>query len=401
MSRARVVLVASPDDYFLEVGWKAARDALAEALPGAEVEELPAGTLVADVVMALQSPSLFSPHRILVVPDGDRWIGKPQKRKGKKTDRPQEEDPAPLVALIEGGLPEGTALLVAAQVPSRPSGPLAEAVERTGELHWLPLPEPPKPWQEGALSADQRKVLERLLREAAGGARFTRDAVGLLLERLGFAPRDLVGEVGKLAAAAGGGTVDEALVRRLVFPAERSLDIVLVLDAFEHGELGPVLGLIVAFEQGTVVRDWRGKRVDETGLALGLIGNVGRLLRQMLYLRKIAAEEGLMRDLDPAVNGQRRWYPGRFKKELGPMLVERIVSDPGSPFPLRSASAKPSVWHLGRVFRAAGRFPEPALVRTLGRLKEAERLSRGRTAKLEAVTAWLAELAGSLARFRD
>ena len=392
MSRPRVVLVASPDDYFLEVGSKTAREALAEALPGAEVEELPAGTAVADVVTALQSPSLFTPNRIIVVPDGGRWIGAPQKRKRQKADRTQEEDPAPLVALIEGGLPDGTALLVAAQVPSRPSGPLAEVVERTGELHWLPLPEPPKPWEEGSLSADQRRVLERLIGEAADGTRFTRDAVELLLERLGFAPRDLVGEVGKLAAAAGGGTVDEALVRRLVFPAERSLDA--VLDAFEHGDLRPVLGLVVAFERGTTIRDWRGKRLDEIGLALGLIGSIGRLLRQMLYLRRLAVREGGARDLDPKVNGQRRWYAGRFKKELGPMLVERIVSDPGSPFPMRSASAKPSLWRLSKIFRAAGRFPEPAIVRALARLQEVERASRGRTGKLEAITAWLAELSG-------
>jgi len=396
VSRPRVVLVASPDDYFLEVGSRTARDALADALPGAEVEELPAGTPVADVVTALQSPSLFSPNRIIVVPDGGRWLGKRQK--GKKSGETVEEDPALLVALIEGGLPEGTALLVAAQVPSRPSGPLAEAVEHAGELRWLPLPDPPKPWEEGALSADQRKVLERLLGEAAGDTRFTRDAVDLLLERLGFAPRELVGEVGKLAAAAGGATVDEALVRRLVFPAERSLDV--VLDAFEHGDLRPVLGLVVAFERGTAVRDWHGRRVNETGFVLGLIANASRLLRQMLYLRRLAVEEGAVRDLDPAVNGQRRWYPARFKRELGPRLAERIVSDPGTPFPLRSASAKPSVWRLSRVFRAAGRFPEPALVRALARLQEAERASRGRTGKLEAVTAWLAELSDARAGSR-
>ncbi len=397
MTEPSVVLVASPDDYFLENAWTVERDALVERLGGAEVEVVPEGTPAVDVVMAVQSPSLFAENRVVVVRDAGRWFEtRAKSKKSKKaTEDGATDDPAPLVALLENGLPEGTALVLAAQVRSRPSGALADAVERAGRLHWIPLPDPPKPWEEGTLSRAQREVLERMLRKAAGGVRFERAAVELLLERLGFAPRDLVQEVEKLTSAVGeGGTVDEALVRRLVFPPEQSLEI--VLDGLIRGDLSAVFGLVAGLEDGAIVRDWRGRRLDEGGLARALVSQVGRLLEQMLYLRRLAVQEGLAADLDPKVNGRDGWYSKRFKSGIGPRLVERIVADPASPFPRRSTSARPSVWHLHRVFRAAGRFQETAIIRTLAGMGAAERESRNATTALGAVTVVLETLAAGV-----
>jgi len=387
--RPFLVLVASPDDFFLEEAWKAECDALVEALGGAEVEFVPEDASAADVVMAVRSPSLFSENRVLVVRGAERWVVPP--RKAKEAERRSGDDAGPLAELAGDGLPDGTALVLAALVPSKPSGTLADAVGGAGGLRWIPLPEPPKPWDEGELSREQRRVLEGILRRTAGATRFEREAVDLLFDRLGFAPRDLVREVEKLVSAVEAGrAVDEALVRRLVFPPERDLDV--VLDALERGDVSPVLGLVAALEDGAVVRDWRGVRLTGSGLANAIVAKVGRLLGQMLYLRRLAVLEGLERDLDPAVNAERGWYPRRFKGEIGPMLVQRIVDDPGSPFPRRSASARPSVWYLQRIFRAAGRYSEAALIRILAGMGRAERASRGRVGALEAVTAWIGEL---------
>ncbi len=393
MTPPGAVLVASPDDFLLEEARRAVVEELLAAMPGAEVEAVPEGTGAADLALMLRSPSLFVAERILWVPDAQRWLA--GRGRGRSATGPAE-DPGPLVEVLEAGLPEGTALVLAAEVRGRPSGVLVDALERGGRVQWIALPEPPKPWEEAGLSADQVRVLRGVLRRAARGAVFERKAEQLLLDRMGFAPRQLAQEAQKLAAAAGGGTVTEELVLRLTFPPEMSLD--MVLDALEAGAPGRLLELVDAAERGVPVRDWRGRRLVGGELALPLAGNLARHLEQMLYLRLLAMENGMEAELDPRRTGERSWYGSRFKGRLGPRLMELIAGDPGSPFVRRDGKpGKLSPWHLHRLFRAAGRFPEEVLRRALVAVGDVERATRG-PAALEAVAAFLMELEAGLGR---
>lgn len=391
MTPPGVLLVASPDDFLLEEARQAATRELLGAMPEAEVETLPEGTAAADLALLVRSPSLFVSQRILAVPDAQRWLA--ARGRGRSVPKPAE-DPGPLVEVLEAGLPEGTALLLAAEMRARPAGELAEAVERLGRVQWIALPEPPKPWEEAVLSADQVRLLRGVLERAAAGATFEGGAERLLMDRLGFAPRQLAQEAQKLAAAAGGGVVTEELVRRLTFPPERSLD--LVLDSLEAGEPGRMLELVEAAERGVAVRDWRGRRLAGDDLATSLAASTARYLEQMLYLRLLAEENGMGEELDPRRTAERGWYGRHFKGDLGPRLVELISDDPGSPFVRRDGkSSKISLWQLHRLFRAASRFPEELLRRALVLSGEVERATRGHGA-LEAVTAWVMELAAGL-----
>ncbi len=388
MTHSGVLLVASPDDFLLEEAVRAAAQELQAAMPAAEMETVPEGTPASDLALLVRSPSLFAPERILLVPDAQRWLA--AKGRGRSAPRPGE-DPGALVDILQGGLPEGTALVLAARVRARPAGELVEVVERRGRVEWIALPEPPKPWEEAVLSAGQVRLLRGVVQRAAAGAAFEGKAERLLLERLGFAPRQLAQEAQKLAAAAGGGMVTEELVRRLTFPPERSLD--LVLDSLEAGEPGRMLELVEAAERGVAVRDWRGRRLAGGELATTLAASVARSLEQMLYLRLLAEENGMGEELDPRRTAERTWYGRRFKGDLGPRLLELISDDPGSPFVRRDGTpSKISPWQLHRLFRAASRFSGEFLRRALARSGEVERATRGSGA-LEAVTAWLMELA--------
>ena len=151
--------------------------------------------------------------------------------------------------VLAEGVPEGMALVMGAWCGRKPTGPLVEAVEKAGDVRWIPLPPPPKPWEDAVLSSEQRRCSRPSFAAPPAVSYSARGANRLLLERLGFAPRLLVvQEVRKLAGAAGEIEVDEALVRRLTFPRERSLEV--VRDAVLGRELEPLLDLVAAAASG-------------------------------------------------------------------------------------------------------------------------------------------------------
>ncbi len=380
-STPRVVLAASSDDFLLEHAREAAVAELAAAL-GAEPERLPDDVAAADLVLEVESPSLFATARLLVARGAERWL--PGGRGGAPA-----EDPAPLVVRLEAGLPEDTGLVLAALTATAPAGALAEAVAAAGEVRWVPAPAPPKPWEEAALSSEQEALLRRVLRTALGGVPIAPEAERLLLERLGFEPRRLDQEARKLATASGGATVDEGLVRRLVLPAGPSLE--RVVPALEGGDLGPVLELVAAAAGGVEVSDWRGRRLAGSAFAGTLAATVAGVLVQALYLRRVAAANGLERELDRRRVAERGWYPRRFKRELGPRLLEAIREDPGAPW-----DRPPTLWRLSRLFRAAAALPEAAVVRALAEADRVEAACRGDRWP-EALTRWLLPLAAAAA----
>jgi len=382
----RLLLLASSDDFLLSESVQGEVGRLSAEMEGATVEVLPEGGSPEDLAVEVRSPSLFSPRRVLVAPDAGMWVETSPAARG----RAAPVDVAPLAEALEAGLPEDVALVLGVCCAAKPKGALVDAVARAGEVRWMPLPPRPKPWQDVILSEEEEGVLQGVLERAAGPVRWEPAARRLLLERLGFAPRLLAQEAGKLAVAAGpDGVVDEALVRELTFPREHSLEV--VRDAVLKNELAPVLDLLGAAASGLPVRDWQGRALEPNGVATILLGQVSSLFVQMLYLRRLAALTGCAEEMSPRRTGQSYWYGGTFKKRLAGPLIERIAADDGSHFSTKGKGVSP--WTLGQLFTGAGRWDEGDLRSALARAGEVESAVRGPLG-LEAVTAWLVSALG-------
>lgn len=390
----RVHLIAASDDFLLEERLAAVVDEVGRELGGAATEVQGDDATPESVATELVSPSLFAADRVLVVPDAREWLGAPAPP-GLKPAKAEPPDPTPLIRVLADGVPEGVALVLGAWCARKPTGELADALAAAGQLEWIGLPPPPKPWEDAVLSDEQRRVLESLLARVAGPARFSRRASDLLFERLGFAPRLLVQEVRKLAGAAAGGEVDEELVRRLTFPRERSLEV--VRDAVLERRLAPLLDLVAAAGSGAPINDWQGQRLEPEAFERILYAQVANLQLQLLYLRRVADAAGLAGEMAPERTRARGWYGRRFKPDLAPELIARLDED--APSPLARPGAKPpSPWALGALFAGAGRYTEAELEAAVGSAGEVEvRLRAGDTA-LDTLTAWLAAFVGDTLR---
>jgi hypothetical protein len=383
---APVYLLASSDDYLLgEVFDETVRAVCAEF---GEVEpETLADTLTPeDLAVELCSPSLFAPQRILVVPEVRAWIDIPARRRPDQRHAEKAVvDPAPVVKVLGEGIAEGIALVMGACCHSKPKGALVDAISEAGEFQWQPVPEPPKPWEDAVLSKEQEAMLRKILLKAAGGVRFTPEATQLLLERLGFAPRLLVQEGRKLAAASVDGVVEEELVLALSFPKERSLDA--VSDAIFERRAAPILDIMAATEAGIPVRDRQGRVVTAKGAPHVLLSQVASIIQNFLYLRRLAAEHGFVEEMAIARTRDDFWYPSTFKNNLGPKLLELIKADAPSPIQHRGGKAQ-TLFTLGRLFKGAGRYSDDDLSRALGEAGAVEAALRGEMAS-EALSVWL------------
>jgi hypothetical protein len=380
---SRLALIASRDDYLLDENFTRALEDASAALDGVEPEVMPDDVTPETVAMELRSPSLFSPTRVLAVPDVRSWLGAPAPPGAPSGDR--EVDVEPLLAVLTEGLPDGVALVMGAWCGRRPKGPLVEAVESSGRFEWIPVPEPPKPWEDVLLSDEQRVALQRVLAKASPGVRFSPDAERLLLERLGFHPRLLVQEARKLGTAAGeAGEVGEELVRQLTFPRDRSLEV--VRDAVLDREPRALLDLIGASAAGVPVRDWQGRRLDSGRLPPIVFAQVFDLVQQLLFLQRTVVALGLEDELEPERTSERGWYGRRFKGRLAPGLLDRLREQ--TPTPLDRNGKPPTPWNLSLLFAGAGRYREDELVAALAGGGAVETSLRGSLA-LEALSAWI------------
>jgi len=381
-------LIAASDDYLLEEKVVEATQAASRALGGAEPEEITENASPHDLAVELCSPSLFNPQRILLVRDARTWVDAPAPA-GAPTKK-SRVDVSPLVTTIEGGLNPEIALIVGVWCGRRPKGTLVEAIDQAGSVEWLPLPAPPKPWEDVVLSDAQCEVLRGVIRRVAPQARLTSQAERLLLERLGFAPRQLATEVQKLATAVEEGeAIDDVLVRKLTFPRERSLEV--VRDAVLRRQPGPLADLVEAGAAHVPVRDWRGQRLDPAGLAIILVGQVTSLLQQLLYVRRAAEATGTAPELDARRTRDRGWYGRTFKNRLAPKLMSHLETH--RPSPLVRSGKPPSVWTLGQLFTGASRYSDQELVDALVGAGATEAAVRGPMA-LAAVAGWLTRTLG-------
>lgn len=380
-----LALIASSDDFLLERRLADVIGAACEALGVEEPEILPDDVSADTVALELQSPSLFADGRVLVVRDVRGWLDTTAPVGAPKASGKPELDP--LLAVLGDGLAEGMALILGAWCGRRPKGGLVDAVQATGDLQWLALPEPPKPWESVVLSDAQRQVLGDLLRATAGDVVFSRGAAELLMSRLGFAPRQLVQETTKLVAAAGAtGQVDEDMVRRLTFPAEQSLET--VSEAILERRPDRLVAVIGAADVGTPLRDWQGRLIDQRQVPFVVMAQVSSLLLQLAVVREVATEHGLEKELDPAWVEQSSWYGRRFKNDLGPRLLDALGESAPNPV-VRDGRRAPSLWRLGQLVRGAARWSRPELGMALEQLGGLERRLRS-DSRVEALVAWVA-----------
>jgi hypothetical protein len=383
---APVFLVASSDDYLVEEALGERVLAVCAELGAVEPEVMPDDITPEDLAVELCSPSLFTPQRVLVVSEASHWLDIPARRPPEpRPAREAEFDASAVTQVLRDGLAEGIALVMGACCHSQPKGNLVDAVTEAGETLWHPVPAPPKPWEDAVLSQEQETMLRRLLTKASGGVRFTPEASRVLLDRLGFAPRQLVQEGRKLAAANVDGVVDEQLVKALSFPRERSLDV--VEDGVLARRAAPILDLLAAADAGIQIRDRQGRVVSSKGVPIALFGQVSALLQKFLYLRRLAADRGLLEEMSPDRTGAPGWYPRRFKNDIGPKVLDLLSEEGPSPV-LGPRGRAPSVFALGKLFRGAGRYSDEELRDALADLGSVEVALRGEMAS-DALSVWL------------
>lgn len=355
----RLIFIAVGDDFLLEEALKTATRDLARELGEAPIETLSSDTSPEDLALEINSPSLFAPERILLLGQIQHWVDAPSapdapKFKGKV-------NLIPLIDALEEELPEGLGVVLGAWCGGQPKGELVEALKKRGELRWIPLPEPPKPWEASGLSGAQKDALLSIMRRAAPSAKLAPAAETLLCDRLGFSPRRLAGEIRKLEAASGGELISEELVRRLVLPRDGSIEV------FQECLLGHDAKGFTAFldeaRRGIPIRDYSGDRLGGRSLGIRLFNTAAEALLRMLYLRELASVLGAEAELNPQKNSVRSWYGRVFKPRLGPALVSKILQDEGAPF--RKSSKGPSLWALHLLFRGAGRYDPDALKRAV------------------------------------
>lgn len=385
---APVHLIASADDFLLEERVREVARTASERV-GVEPEALPTEITPAELATELCSRSLFAPQRVFVISDLGAWFDPPAKGRAGTSGDPEPVDVTPVVGVLEEGLAPDISLILGAWCKSGPKGPLVKAVTEAGTFEWLPGPEEVKPWEDVDLSKDQEQVLRRLLERTAGDVKFSDGAQRLLLHRLGYAPRSLVQEARKLVAAHVDNRVDEDLVRALCFPRERSLEA--VRDAVFERRTTPILDLLVAVEAGIPVRDWRGQLLSEDAVPILIAAQVGSILQQMLYLRRLVVRVGMERELAPERTDQPKWYPYQFKNGIGPALMEHLKND--APSPIFGARKPPTLFTLGQLFRGASRYRDEELVGTLADFGEVEAGLRGKM-PFEMLSVWLTRSLG-------
>lgn len=390
-------LVASSDDFLLEEQLRETTRAASESFGGVEPEMLPPEIAPEDLATALCSPSLFTPQRVLVVPEASDWFIAPTKRKSKKSSQTEMVDTGPIVHVLEEGLSEDVVLVMGVCCPGKPKGPLVSAADAAGTFQWLAAPDAPKPWEDVEVSTEQQKVLWEVLARVAGETKFTEAATKLLIHRLGYAPRLLTQEARKLVAARVNNTVDEDLVRALCFPKERSLEV--VRDAVFSKSPAPVLDLLVAVERGLQVRDWRGQPVKMESLPIMIASQVGGLFQQMLYLRRLAERIGMESELSAERTHQQKWYPFHFKNGPGPALVKALEGDAPSPI-VGNGKKPPSLFSVGNLFKGASRFTDAELVEALAGFGEVEANLRSKM-PVEVLSVWLTTALGGGAERRS
>lgn len=344
-----LALLACPDDYLLEIERVAVETQWASAHPGGELKRLETAEvdrLAGDLV----SPSLFASARLLVVRDAAAVL------EGKDRDRGKRAAEA-LLACLKSSWDRDTSLLLCVTSSSEPRGVLADFVRAHGAVTWMPLPAPPKPWEDVRLSEEQRRTLKRLLERTVPPILAHPEVVEVLLDHFGFKPRQLVQAAERVLLA---GQLDAQQLRAELGPPERSIEEVeKALLERDRKRLARFLATLLA---GGELVNWRGERISPGGVAPVLGATLHRLLRNALAMREVARRAGLAGELDPRRCAAPRWYATTFQKRLHPLLERQIGAEAGCEL------ADASLWQRHRAFRLAAAYSDGELRRALAAL---------------------------------
>jgi hypothetical protein len=348
MTGARVTLLASPDDYLLELERHDSIAAWLAANPDGEVTTLDPAPPPQGLVAALVNRSLFSSARLVVVPSGAPYFA----------IRGEERGWAELLAGALAPLPlADVTLLVTAVLAQEPKGPLVDVVRARGVVSFLSLPAPPKPWEDAVVSPAQRAVLHKVVTRVAPSVAAHTEVVDALCEAYGFRVRELALAAERLAV---GGDLTPEAVRALAGVGECSLQ--RLESALIERDRPAVAVLLGRLASGGALVDWRGEAVDAGGVGPVLTGMLGRLARLALAMRCHARRCGLEKELDPGRCAAQYWYGGTYKKRLHDAISADAEQAGDSPV------AGLSPWAAHRAFRFAAAYDDRELVDLLGRL---------------------------------
>jgi hypothetical protein len=362
LSGSPLILIAAADEYLLELTRTDLVQAWQREHPDGELISHDVAPAADRLLQELSSPSLFASARLLSVRDASAYV---DAKKGAHSK--EGEILAKGLATLSFG-PDALLLSVVSTTP--PAGELPDLVRRQGELKHLPLPEPPKPWEEVRISPAQREVLAEVVRRVAPQVLGNADAFDALCEAHGFRPRDLAQAAQRLVL---GGEITPEAARIQAGAGEcNPRDLEDALLARDRARLAHILGCLGS---GASLVTWRGEAVEPERFGGFLAPVVGRLLRQALAAREHANRAGLGRELDARQCAQRGWYTRTFKSQILPRLEKDIASCDGSPLQEMTA------WQLHRVFRLAAAYSSSELGTVLAGLttSHAER-ARGRAA---------------------
>lgn len=349
MALPRTVLLASPDDFLLELERRATVETWQAANPLGDVVSFDEAPAAARLVQELASPSLFASNRLLVVADASAYLTAARRR--------EADDLA--ASLTSLPLADVT-LVLSAVCPSSPTGALADAMGKRGEVRFVALPEAPKPWEEGRVSPSQRQMLATLIGAITPDLAGNDEVIDALCEVYGFRPRELAQAAKRLVL---GEKVSAEAVRAQMGPGEcqlRELE-----EALQQRDAGRFARLAGALDAGAVLTGWRGEAIAPDGYGRVLGSTLGRLLRQALAARGHATRAGLTDELDPKRCAAKDWYPRAFKRRIFPRFSKNVEELSDSPL------AGMTPWQLHRAFRLASVYSEGELVATLARLGEA------------------------------
>jgi len=347
MTTPRLILLASPDEFLLELERS---DTVAEWVrdhPDGELVTLDPVPAPARLVQELVNRSLFATERLVVVPTAATYLG------SKEAERASGE----LLAGALEPLPLTDCSLLLCAVCGPPKGPLAALLESRGEVRFLPVPDAPKPWEKVRFSKSQRVVLERVISRVAPTVAGHSDVVDALCEAYGFHVRELAQAAERVAT---GGDLSPTAVRAIVGAGEVSLQ--QLEDAILERDRAAVARFFGVLAAGGVLVNWRGETIDDGGVGAVLSGTIHRLLRGALATRVHAARCDLTSELDPARCSAQYWYPRVYKPRLHERLSAEIANHDDSP--LLGATQ----WQLHRMFRFAAAYQEEELIDAIARL---------------------------------
>ena len=373
-------LLASPDDYLLELERCEAEAAWLAAYPDGELQRLDPAPAPARLIRELASPSLFATARLIVVPDARPYLGQAADDTGAPGESWGDAGAVLAAALAEMRLVD-TALVLAAVSAAEPSGPLAEVVRQRGTLTFLPLPAQPKPWEEVRVTPAQRRVLEGVVGRVAPAVLADPDTVDALCECYGFRPRRLAQVAEQLQQT---GTIGADAVRTGWGPGECSLKD--LEEALVRRNPAAVARFVARLAAGGTLTDWWGKPVESDAIARRVALTVARLLRQALAARGHANRAELTRELDPQKCSSPAWYNATFRRSILEPLQKEIAACGGSP--LEGSSA----WQLHRAFKLGAAYGERELLRALGDLAASGAERARRPQAIAALSSVLLEL---------